>query len=929
MNALYTLFIYPLELFFEVVFSIGNRVTGHPGLAIILLSLAVNFLVLPLYKRADEVQKEERELEDKLAPGIEHIKKTFKGDERMMMLNTYYAQNNYSPLFVLKGSVSLLLQIPFFMAAYRFLSGLKLLRGVSFGPIEDLGAPDQMIVIGSLAINVLPILMTLINFISGYIYTKGMPLKSKLQLYGMAIIFLVLLYNSPSGLAFYWTLNNVFSMLKNVFYRFKRPGFALCLVSAFAGGALVIFVNTIYDAPYPGRQLKLTLAGLLLIVPLIVMLIRKKTGRGPALFGNGEEYTSDHRIIFHLSGLFLTVLLGVLIPSQVIRSSPTEFMDLIDLKSPNVYVIHSCLIAAGFFLVWGSVFFFLAGKKGRVLISRIWWALCPACMVTYLFFGTDLGTLSTSLVFDTAFSYSLAQKTINLLAVVLAAFVFVFLFIKFRKAVKILSIALVAVCLVMSVINIRMISKSYKETSERMDLEIPSIPLSREGRNVMVLMMDRAPGYLVPYIFEERPELIEQYDGFTFYPNTLSFGTHTKHATPSLFGGYDYTPGRICEDQTKTLRQTQNEALAMLPVMFRDEGFEVTVCDPPYLGYMSPPDLRVFDDPEYDGINAYITEGNPGIDAMNFNGAKERIWDRNFFCYAVLKVSPLIIQNTVYDQGNYNMADSGTGDEAVFTIPQIEYGPSVSTGVNEGFMEAYTVLYNFADITDITDSDTDTFMYIDNETPHTTMLLSEPEYEPSEYVDNREYDEANAGRFSEPVEGMYLQMDDYNTMRHYECNVATYILLGRYFDYLREQGVWDNTRIIIVADHGTVSFDVDMFGDQTSLGRVGTEAFNPVLMVKDFGSSGFNIDTGFMINADVPYIATEGIISDPVNPFTGNPIIDHNAYGLPVSVYHSYDSNVTDTEAGADAVRFTVDEWFSFEGGDVLDPEAWTFAGVG
>ena len=70
MNALYTLFIYPLELFFEVVFSIGNRVTGHPGLAIILLSLAVNFLVLPLYKRADEVQKEERELEDNLAPGI-------------------------------------------------------------------------------------------------------------------------------------------------------------------------------------------------------------------------------------------------------------------------------------------------------------------------------------------------------------------------------------------------------------------------------------------------------------------------------------------------------------------------------------------------------------------------------------------------------------------------------------------------------------------------------------------------------------------------------------------------------------------------------------------------------------------------------------------------------------------------------------------
>ncbi|MBP3811194.1 MAG: hypothetical protein ILA15_10795, partial [Clostridiales bacterium] len=104
---LYTLFIYPLELFFEVVFSIAHRIVGHPGFAIIILSLAVNFLVLPLYKRADEVQREERNLEESLAAGIAHIKKTFKGDERMMMLNTYYAQNNYSPLYVLKGSVSL------------------------------------------------------------------------------------------------------------------------------------------------------------------------------------------------------------------------------------------------------------------------------------------------------------------------------------------------------------------------------------------------------------------------------------------------------------------------------------------------------------------------------------------------------------------------------------------------------------------------------------------------------------------------------------------------------------------------------------------------------------------------------------------------------------------------------------------------------
>ena len=56
LTALYTLIISPLELFFEIVFTVANRIIGNEGLSIIFLSLAVNFLVLPLYKRADELQ---------------------------------------------------------------------------------------------------------------------------------------------------------------------------------------------------------------------------------------------------------------------------------------------------------------------------------------------------------------------------------------------------------------------------------------------------------------------------------------------------------------------------------------------------------------------------------------------------------------------------------------------------------------------------------------------------------------------------------------------------------------------------------------------------------------------------------------------------------------------------------------------------------
>ncbi|MBQ8147522.1 MAG: hypothetical protein IJ040_01900 [Lachnospiraceae bacterium] len=48
-NILYTILIMPLQLFFEVVYVVADKLIDNPGLSIIVLSLAINFLVLPLY----------------------------------------------------------------------------------------------------------------------------------------------------------------------------------------------------------------------------------------------------------------------------------------------------------------------------------------------------------------------------------------------------------------------------------------------------------------------------------------------------------------------------------------------------------------------------------------------------------------------------------------------------------------------------------------------------------------------------------------------------------------------------------------------------------------------------------------------------------------------------------------------------------------
>ena len=142
------------------------------------------------------------------------IKAAFKGDERYMMTNAYYKEVNYSPIMALRSSFGLLIQIPFFIAAYKYLSTYTGLIGKSFFFIKDLSKPDALFSIGSFTVNALPIAMTAINIVAGAVYTKGFSLREKLQIYGMALVFLVILYNSPSGLVLYWTCNNIFSLVK-------------------------------------------------------------------------------------------------------------------------------------------------------------------------------------------------------------------------------------------------------------------------------------------------------------------------------------------------------------------------------------------------------------------------------------------------------------------------------------------------------------------------------------------------------------------------------------------------------------------------------------------------------------------------------------------------------------------------------------------
>jgi YidC/Oxa1 family membrane protein insertase len=856
MELLYNIFIMPIELLVEITYSIMESILNNCGLAIIAVSLVIQTIILPLYKRADAIQDEERARQKKMSYWVSHIKKTFKGDERFMMLSTYYRQQGYKSWYPLKSSIAILLQIPFFIAAYHYLSNLEALSEQSFLFIKDLGAPDSIVTIGGFPINILPIIMTGFNIVSGIIYTRGHTAREKVQVYGLAVIFLVLLYNSPSGLVLYWTMNNLYSMMKNVFMKILTGRISLPRVRC-----------------------------------------RKITGWFKDSYSCQKNPEGRVWGIYFLEAAFMTLFCGGMVALNVLNASPAEFIT--GEYGPVYILINNLAIFFGVFLVWGTIFFALMKPFTRFVSTVILFAMLLVSCVNYMFFGTSLGTMTALLNYEVTIYFPRREIFANCLLVAVVFLVCIYVALRWniiqKRILQILTMA-VAILVIVKGFSLKnsednlMLLKENNSGSASND-EI--IHLSKSGNNVIVFMLDRAISGYIPFIFDEKPEIQEAFEGFTYYPNTLSFGAMTNFAAPSLFGGYEYTPTEMNKRTDESLKDKNDEALRVLPKLFSDAGYNITVCSPPYAGYQWIPDLSIYDDIDnvsaYDPCGWYTDEELIGI----YSISDYRGWQqKHFFYYSLMKVLPVAIQPGIYGDGNY--LSQGKSD------------------VRKVFIDSYSTLTHLTQMTKIEDNDSDNVLIMQNSTTHEVTLLKTPEYVPAAGISTSGFTDAHI----EYLDGTAMELLTQYQTEHYHINVAALTQLAEWFEYLKDNDCWDNTRIILVSDHGR---NLGQFDNMKLSNGIDVENYNPLLMVKDFGTTQYTVSEEFMTNADVPSLALSGIVENPINPYTGNPITtDAKESDLYVTTSENYDvlvnnGNVFDTSDG---------EWYKV-GDNIFDEENW------
>ncbi|CAK0766109.1 conserved membrane hypothetical protein [Gammaproteobacteria bacterium] len=899
----YSLFIFPIESILTIIYAILNNIFLVDGISIIGLSFAVTMLSLPLYNRAEQWQNIERNIQKRFKKKLDDIRAVFHGDERYMIIRTFYRQNHYHPIYALRSVLGLAIQIPFFIASYHYLGHHGGLTEKSFYFIQNLGKPDELLRIGTLTINVLPFVMTAINVLATWVYSDKLEHREKVQLWIMALLFLVLLYTSPAGMVLYWTMNNIFSLVKNIIYKTSNP--VLAFKKTMLWFSFLVFVYTLlpwfsvsiqwlgYETVVPTADHILwmnLIFGVVFIFQLLLPFLFKIVKKIHKFLVAFDENKTAKNNIFYFSCMTLFVICGLVIPSSLISTSPQEFSELLaDGESPVIFINNTLLQSYGIFLFYPLAIFYLFGNETKFYLTLFMLSSSLFAIINFYIFPGSHGNINIMLDFDypellipakmvVAANLSLLLTTVVLTILLLRKKHYKF----FQYSFSIFLLAAITV----AIHNIIKINQSHNEytkslVNNKKTIEVgengilPVFTLSKNKKNVIIVMLDRAINAYFGEILNYYPKIKESMNGFVYYPNTASYSGHTLMGAPPLYGGYEYTPQALNQRAEIPLVKKHNEALLVMPRIFSNAGYTTMCTDMSYANYQWTPDNSIF--AAY-GIGSALLAGTytnqwiklhqdrlPAWLNVGVKDKQKSFLEKKLFSFSLFRIMPVMTRPFIYDDGAWL-------DKTFFYEKRMQW-------FFTNIIPHYSVLDLLPQLCRY-DGKKESFMILVNDTTHNPAYTNG-----SDFISTIR----NEGNYRNDY---VLPFDDEDSLSHFFANLTAIKALCAWFDKLKEENVYENSKIIIVSDHGyqvTVP-GFQSFSNDTAMNR-NYAFYNPLLLVKDFDASGdIKISDDFMTNADVPSIAVSHLPHDKrVNPFTNNTLdVNSKANGINIVASHKW-----------------------------------------
>ena len=888
----------PFIQLIEILLSFNYSLTGNYGISLILLSFEITVIMLPFYYLAEKWKRAEEKDQFNMEKDINSIKAVYTGQKRFYLINEVHRIHNYKSVYSLRVTFGLILQIPLFMAAYICLSHYTELNGISFSFFPDLGKQDQLI----FGINVLPFIMTIVNIFASFMYAKESKRSDKVQLVIMALLFLVLLYDRPAGLVFYWTMNNVFSIPKNIWLKKVCPPVAVYnedkidireIVKS-RWTSTVIWISALFilliqsfflDKKIDCAKEMVLAAGafgavlfLVFFIKWIKLLLIKKTSFnyiilpllcwsgfmlvGVDKFINGPLSTGYEVAPLWLFMFFMQMIINAYSVHFVLKSEdfPCKMKkENIPVQDRNIYIISSGFLCLFFFLFSPVITFFNGGSVLRNSLSDIVLRNIPLLVLTFVFSiiiyfvfrkkRQNLIRISVLAVFMTLlyfyvlpceggglnFNFLMDEKAVKevpfifyfLDFFIIASLYLIASFLKDRFRFQ-LTVLLVSFFIgiggefMWKIISTDSDSSDIAQNSSILPEESDIVhSFSKTGKNIFLIVPDMFLGGYMKDIEVDNPEIINNLNGFTWYPNTLSISTRTCTSMPSILGGRDYTPDGLNYNENEYNDKKSNDAYYEIIIPLAENGWNVSFSDPYISLKGEKKDLVTETRSEY-----YM----PYWSKLNNNDVPDLNQNNSLLLsmFSVFHSAPYSFKKTIYSKGLWLFSSRDESQKNVAIENQIMWS----------YLDLIPRISN-------TDSEKSTFKYIHTELTHHPFAVDKS----GKIVYDRYPDEE-------------AQSNVYGRSAYYSAREFLR-LLSDFVTWLKSEGIYDNTMIIVVSDHGNSVTDDDPYLNDDLRIKVGNNMFSllhPLLMVKDFNSKeDFQLDPSFMTNADVSSIIASEI----------------------------------------------------------------------
>ncbi len=354
--------------------------------------------------------------------------------------------------------------------------------------------------------------------------------------------------------------------------------------------------------------------------------------------------------------------------------------------------------------------------------------------------------------------------------------------------------------------------------------EINSIhSYSKEGENIVILILDQfTGGHIEPMINDPWfQDFKKDLDGFVWYPDTLSVGSNTGSSILALHGGEEYSLDKLAK-LSITPEEKASKAMYILPRNLAKYNYESILLsyypDPkPYAAkYINSNDHPLLIDQL--PINKFILSSK-NIPFKLFSRETNINTTMNSFALVIslYQLAPSLIKRSIF-------INNWAGTKKIFAIHNMK---RVARDLD--------LTRFFLNSTLKADHAKNTFKLLHSDLSHhpfhlksdTVELTLNPDIVKSKHV------------------------EDYMALHYYtERHIISFII--EYVKQLKKLNIYNNTKIIIVSDHG--------YADSQKVKGYSIGRPHALLMVKDFNSSGdFKVDPSLMTNADTPMLALLGL----------------------------------------------------------------------